>query len=296
CLLHAHLEVIPRHDLVGRPLPTRVESGVARPFAERPSPVAFEGGGELQEVPYPTVAAGQERLQPRLAGILVHYAHLEATRPALDHLELGLEISRLVESCPLEGGPRLGHEGGDGKSELAERMAVRTEHAEPSEHAAREIDDGLHILHGLRGLADHEVALEVGYAVLPQEIARREDLLVGDDLAHHAAQALRARFGGHGQGAVAAPLQGGDEVLGDAVPAQRGDRNLDAVLLEDLHQLADPRVVGDPGPAETHPLPLPADGGHGLAQRLQAAVAHGTVDLAFEAEAAASPAALAHLE
>src|SRR5262249_56883016 len=105
---------------------------------ERVWRAGWEGGGAVEEASSPTVAAGQERVQPRLAGILVHHAHLEATRPALDHLELGLEIARLVEGRPLEGGPRLGHEGGDREGELAEGMAVWPEHAKPLQQPSRE--------------------------------------------------------------------------------------------------------------------------------------------------------------
>jgi hypothetical protein len=113
----------------------------------------------------------------------VHDAHGEPPRALLDRLQLGFEIARLVEGRPLKRRPGLGHEGGDRQRQLAEGVTVGPRHAQPLEHATREVHDGEDILHGLRGLADHEVALEIGDAVLPQEIAGGQELLVGDELA-----------------------------------------------------------------------------------------------------------------
>ena len=147
----------------------------------------------------------------------MHDAHGEPSRALLDRLQLGLEIARLVERRPLKGRPGLGHEGGDRQRQLAEGVTVGPRHAQPLEHAAREVHDGEDIFHGLRGLADHEIALEIGDAVLPEEIAGGQELLVGDDFPDDPAQPLRARLRRHGQRPVSAAVERGHEILGQAV-------------------------------------------------------------------------------
>ncbi len=86
-----------------------------------------------------------------------------------------------------------------------------------------------------------------------------------------------------------------DQLVAQAVRAQRGDRELEARLLHHVHEVADPRVVGDARADETDARRLLGHLGDGLAQRVHAAMAHGAIDLALEAEAAAAAAALADL-
>ena len=74
-------------------------------------------------------------------------------------------------------------------------MSIGAGHAEPLQHPRRQVGDGRHVLRGLGREADHEVALEIRHAVLPDEIARREQLLVADHLAHDGAESLGAGLG-----------------------------------------------------------------------------------------------------
>src|SRR3989454_11718891 len=78
--------------------------------------------------------------------------------------------------------------------------------------------------------------------------------LVGDRLADRRAETLRPRFRRDGQRAVAAAGERGDEVVRQAVGPDRRDRELEPVVLDDLQQLADPRVVRDARADEPHTL------------------------------------------
>src|SRR5207248_11061625 len=74
-------------------------------------------------------------------------------------------------------------------------------------------------------------------------------------------------------------------------------RDLEAVLLDDLEEVSDPRVVGDARAHEADArLAALRQLGHGLAEGVEAPVPHRPVHLALEAEAAAAAAALADLE
>src|SRR5438093_6342842 len=87
----AHLEVIPRKRLRRVPEAARVEGGVTVPLAQRPPPVAIRPRRHLDEVGDAPVPAGQQRLEPRFARVIVDHAHREATGAPLDDLELGLQ-------------------------------------------------------------------------------------------------------------------------------------------------------------------------------------------------------------
>src|SRR5262249_56729825 len=74
-------------------------------------------------------------------------------------------------------------------------------------------------------------------------------------------------------------------------------RQLHAVVLDDLQQLADPRVVGDARADEPDSLlALRRELRDRVAQRGDAAMTHGAINLAFEAEATSAAAAFADLE
>src|SRR2546430_5361265 len=208
---------------------------------------------------------------------------------SLDDLELRLVRLGTVEGRPLEGRPGLRDEGRDRQRQAAERLPRRIEHAQALEHPLGEQRDRLHVRERLCRLADHEVGLEVRDPVGADEVARGQDLLVGDRLADGPAQTLRARLRGYGQGAVAAAGERGDKAVREAVGPDGRDRELEPVVLDDLQQLADPRVVRDARADEPHTL-LAARGhaGHGLAEGVDAPVPHRTVDLTLQTEPAAT--------
>ena len=210
--------MIPRQALVERAGPRGVELEVPVPLAQRAAPVPPEPRGALQKVADAAVAARQQRLQRRLARVLVQ--HADRGQPAdalLDRRQLARERLGAGERRPLERRPRLGHEGRDRECEPPERPAPGVEHAQPLEHAAREGRDRLDVLVGLGRLADHEVRLEVRDAVGAHDVAGAQDLLVGDRLADGPPQPLGAGLRRDRQRAMAAPRQGGRQIVGEAV-------------------------------------------------------------------------------
>ena len=122
------------------------------------------------------------------------------------------------------------------------------------------------------------------------------DLLVGDVLADHVAEPLGPRLGSHRERPVPAPAKRRDQLLREAVGADRRDRDLEALLVEDVHQAADPRIVGHARPDEPDAARILLDLPHRLPERLEAPVADGPVDLPLEAEPAAAAAPLPDLE
>src|SRR6266540_6952827 len=186
-LSDAHLQVIPRKRLGRLPEAPRVEGGIAVPLAQGPAPVAIHARGHFDEVGDTPVAAGQQRLEPRFARVLVHHAHGQPAGAVLDDLELGLQAPRVLEGRPLERRLWFRYEGGHRERELAERVAVGPGHPQPFQHARGEVDHGLDILPRLGRQSDHEIALEVRDRVFPDEIAGRVELLVADHLPRNAA-------------------------------------------------------------------------------------------------------------
>ena len=87
-----------------------------------------------------------------------------------------------------------------------------------------------------------------------------------------------------------------DQLLGEAVGADRRDRDLEPFLREHVHQAADPRIVGHARPDEPDAVRVLLDLPHRLPERLEAPVADRPVDLPLEAEPAAAPAPLPDLE
>ena len=256
------------------------------------------GSRQLEKVADAPVTAREERLERGLARILVEHAHVrEAAHATLDDLELRLERLGAVEGRPLERRPRLGNERRDRQGEPPERPTGRVEDAQPLEHASGQIRNRLDVLGGLGRLADHEVGLQIWDAVSPDKVAGGHQLVVADGLADATPQPLGPRLGRHRERAVAAPRQRRHQPLAQTVGAKRRDRELHPVVLDDLEEIAEPRIVRHAGADEAdaalaagrHPL-------HGLAQGVDAAMPDWTVHLALETEAAAAPAALAHLE
>src|SRR5262249_11559047 len=101
-----------------------------------------------------------------------------------------------------------------------------------------------------------------------------------------------------GEGGVAGGGGRGRQLGAGAGGAQRRDRQLQAVRLDDLQQLAEPRIVRYAGAdeADTTVGGILREVADRVAQRGDAAMTNGTVDLALEAEPTAAAASLAHLE
>src|SRR5204862_4076511 len=146
-------------------------------------------------------------------------------------------------------------------------------------------------------VGDHEVGLEVRDPVRADQVARDQDLLVGDRLADGPAESLRAGLRRHGQRAVTAAGERGDEVVREAVGPDRRDRELEPGVLDDLQQLADPWVVRD-ARADEPDTPLAARGhaGHGLAEGVEASVPDRSIHLPFQTEPTATTAPLTDLQ
>ena len=132
--------------------------------------------------------------------------------------------------------------------------------------------------------------------MLPHQIAGLVDLRVGDVLPDDVPEPLGPGLGGDRQRTVAAALERRDQPLGQAVGADRRDRDLEPLLLEHLHEPADPGIVGHAGPDQPDPIRVLLDLAHRLSQGVEASMADGPVDLPFQAEPAPAAASLPDLE
>ena len=107
------------------------------------------------------------------------------------------------------------------------------------------IDDGLDILRRFRGVADHEVELELGKVELLGQRDGLHHLFFGLGLVDDVAQALAARLRGHGEIVGAGFGQRFDQRHADRVHAHGGGAQLGAHALEFGRQLVDLGVVAD---------------------------------------------------
>jgi hypothetical protein len=225
--------------------------------------------------------------------------HLTAARGVPQDALLPAHLVVVVHGRPLEGRVRLGHERGHAHRDLATVVAAGLGASLP--RAVPRPDDALHVFVFLGGKADHEVELHLLPTAREHALGRLEQLLFRDVLVHHVAHALRARFGREREAAGALRLHVVQHVLAQAVGAQRAHAHVHALPLEGLHgllhQRRDGAVVGG-GQRRERGLVVAAvlHGRHdGVDDLLRPALAHGAVDHAGLAEAAALGAAARHL-
>ncbi len=170
-------------------------------------------------------------------------------------------------------------------------------------HRVGQLGDGVHVLHGLRRVADHEVELDGGPAAAEDLLGGPQQVLGGDGLVDHVAQAVGGGFGGEGE-AAASPAAGQllHQVDREAFDAQAGQA--DAQLLvavpghDRLHQLGHAAVVAA---AQAEQADLLEAGGlqdlvHCVQHLLHWPLAHRPEDHAGLAEAAAPRAAALDLD
>ena len=217
-----------------------------------------------------------------------------ARQPRADPPLLGRDVLFPVHPAKLERRERLRHERRGGEGHLGPRPAQLPPEAR---HAAREIDQRVHVLVGLGREPDHEVELDEVPAGLEGEARGAEDLLLVEVLVDHVPQPLRAGFGGHREAGLAHPLDLRRQLLAERRGVQRGEPDRDAARRHLVHQRRQQRehravlagvergegelVVA--GRGDRGPHPLPHGGGVPLARR--------PVEVARLAETAAGRAA-----
>ena len=123
----------------------------------------------------------------------------------------------------------LGNEGGDGDVDLG---AVAVVVAADGHDAVGQVGNGLGVLDGLGGLADHEVELDGAETALEGHVAGFQQVLVRDFLIDDPAHAGGGGFRGEGEAAaaLAAALQGVRHVHVEGLDAGGGDGHADVFL------------------------------------------------------------------
>ena len=266
-LVQAHVQVVPGQAGPDRDRPG-VASGLDPRLGERREPAikgeellpAVEAGAAavrvLQRVAHPPIPAGEETLEPALAGVVGLERDLVATGEPLEQIDLAVVVLDRVHRRPLEGRVRLGHvlrdRAGHG------RHPRETELLGDVPDPLAGLGDADHVLLGLAGQTHDEVHLHPVVAALEDPLGRGQDVLVADVLVDDVAHPLGAGLGGEGQPRDADALDPIEQLLAEAVGPQRSDPELDLAALKLRDQLLDQGI----------------DAGHvGGAQRGQAGLA-----------------------
>ena len=142
------------------------------------------------------------------------------------HLHTALDLFLADLFHPLEGREGLGHEGRERRRDLQARIAL----ARGVAHLAAKVGDGLEVLVGLGGQADHEIEFDLTPAVFQQLLHMQQHLFLGDALVDDVTQALAARFGGQGTARAAQVGHALHDLVVDGAHAQRRQRKADLFL------------------------------------------------------------------
>ena len=194
---------------------------------------------------------------------------------------------------PLERRVGLGHEGRDGGRDLQPFRAGRGR----GQHLFRQVENAFHVLVGFRGQADHEIELHLLPAVGEQPCRVFEDVLFADALVDDVAQTLGRGFRSHGRPGAADAGHHRKDGIGQRAGAQRRQGHGHLLPAAAVDAAGKKTLQGREiarGQGKKRQL-LVAGAGKPVRdeafEHAQAAFAHGAVDHAGMAEAAAARAA-----
>ena len=224
--------------------------------------------------------------------------HAQRPRARRQQLLLARDLLLAVHRRPLERRVRLGDVGRHRRDHLRAALVA----APDLLHARRGLDDAEHVLVGLGRQPDHEVELHAREPAAEHAVRRFDDVLFGDVLRDHVAHALRPGLGRERQAPRAHAGHLAQQILVEAVRAQRRHRQRHPLGRQPRHrrldQRRDARIVGRRQRRQRR-LVVAAllDAAQQRVQhRDRIALAHGAVDHPRLAEAAPLGAAARHLD
>ena len=173
-----------------------------------------------QDVRRPAVAAREERLQvrlPRALGLDVDARDRAERGP--QRTELPAQRRDRFHRLPLEGRPRLRHEGVDRDEDAADAWPAARD--QPGADVLYEVHDAGDVGLGLRREPDHHVELERLDPASDEPLGRAQDLVLGEVLVDDPPHALRAGLGRDRDRPVPPGAERARERRGDEVRLER---------------------------------------------------------------------------
>ena len=190
------------------------------------------------------VAERQQRLVERVPLRLdVEVDVVDVGRERAQALDLAVDRRVVLHRQPLIGGAGLGHERVDAADDAADVPAALGVPHHDVAHLQRLIADRHEVVVGLGGDADHVIELQVLHPRREDHLGGREDLVVGDRLVDHAAQAVGSDFRRDRDGALAARAQQVEDGRRQVVEPQRRRADAVAHLRQAREDLLDVRVI-----------------------------------------------------